>query len=188
MIAPPIADNSSIASEISRAWWLILLRGLATLLFGILCFVWPGTSLLALVLVYGFYAIADGVFSLIGAVRGGGVIPRWWLALAGLTSLGAGAVALLWPSLTLMVMVLLIGIWAVVRGVLEIIGAITLRKVIRNEWLLALAGVLSILVGLAMVIMPGLGALVVLWMTGAWAILFGLIFIILALRLRTLRP
>lgn len=179
--------NLSPLAAIGGAWWLVLLRGVAALLFGILSFLWPDSSLLALILVYGVYTIADGVFSLVGAIRGGGLTPRWWLALAGLVSLAAGAVALLWPGLTVVVMVILIGIWAIVRGVFEIIGAITLRKVIRNEWLLALAGVLSVLFGLALIAMPGLGALILLWIIGAWAIVFGILFVALAFRLKKLQ-
>lgn len=180
-------DPLSSLAALGGAWWLILLRGLAAILFGILVFLWPGASLLALVMVYGAYAIVDGVFSLVGAIRGGGLAPRWWLALAGLASLGAGAVALLWPGLTVAIMVILIGIWAIVRGVFEIIGAVKLRKVIRDEWLLALAGTLSILFGLALVVMPDFGALVLLWIIGVWAILFGILFVALAFRLRKLQ-
>ncbi|MBV6303713.1 HdeD family acid-resistance protein [Candidimonas humi] len=173
-------------AAIGGAWWLLLLRGIVAILFGILAFLWPGKSLLALILVYGIYTIADGIFSLGGAIRGGGLVPRWWLALAGVASLAAGVIAFGWPGLTVVVMVTLIGVWSIVRGVLEIIGAIKLRKVINNEWLLALAGVVSVLFGLALVAMPGFGALVLLWIIGSWAIVFGVLFISLAFRLKKL--
>lgn len=170
--------------SIENAWWLLLLRGIASVVFGLVAIAWPVESLLALMLIFGVYVIADGVFSLVGAIRGGGLMPRWWLAMIGLISLGAGAVALLWPGLTAATLVILFGFWTAAHGFFEIVGAIKLRKVIHNEWTLGLAGLLSVVVGLALMVMPGLGALVLLWIIGAWAIVFGVLFIVLSFFLR----
>jgi uncharacterized membrane protein HdeD (DUF308 family) len=183
-IAPPMIAPFQL---LCKSWWLVLLRGLSAIAFGLLAILWPGLSLFVLILLYGVYALADGVFALIGAIRGGGIAPRWWLALVALVSAAAGVVALFWPGLTALVLVLLIGAWSIMRGAFEIIGAIQLRKEIRNEWLLIAGGILSILVGLLLVVAPGAGALALIWVIGAYAVAFGVLLTILAFRLRKLR-
>lgn len=169
---------------LSRAWWLLLLRGLAAIAFGVLTFVWPQVTLLTLVILYGVYAILDGAFALLGAIRGGGLAPRWWLAVVGLVGLAAGAVALALPDLTAVALVVIIGAAAIARGIFEIVGAIQLRKTIRNEWLLILSGAISVLFGLAVIVVPGAGALALVWLIGAWAIVAGVLTVALALKLR----
>ena len=175
-----------VKSALHRSWWLLLLRGIIAVAFGVATFVWPGISLVSLILVYGIYAVADGILALIAAIRGGGVAPRWWLALGGIASLVAGALAFVWPGLTALVLVYLIGFWSIMRGVLEIVGAIRLRKEIPNEWSLGLAGALSVIFGLILVFAPGAGALGLLWLIAAWAVLFGLLLIWVAFRVRRL--
>ena len=175
-----------VKSALHRSWWLLLLRGIIAVAFGVATFVWPGISLVSLILVYGIYAVADGILALIAAIRGGGVAPRWWLALGGIASLAAGALAFVWPGLTALVLVYLIGFWSILRGVLEIIGAIRLRNEIANEWTLGVAGALSVIFGLILVFMPGAGALGLLWLIAAWAVLFGLLLIWVAFKVRKL--
>ncbi|MGX8272207.1 HdeD family acid-resistance protein [Brevundimonas diminuta] len=175
-----------VKSALHRSWWLLLLRGIAAVAFGVLTFVWPQISLLTLILVYGVYALIDGVLALIAAIRGGGFAPRWWLALGGVVSILAAVVAFAWPGLTALVLVYLIGFWSILRGVLEIIGAIRLRNEIANEWTLGVAGALSVIFGLILVFMPGAGALGLLWLIAAWAVLFGLLLIWVAFKVRTL--
>ena len=175
-----------VKSALHRSWWLLLLRGIIAVAFGVATFVWPGISLVSLILVYGIYAVADGILALIAAIRGGGVAPRWWLALGGIASLIAGGLAFAWPGLTALVLVYLIGFWSIMRGVLEIVGAIRLRKEIANEWSLGAAGALSVIFGLILVIAPGAGALGLLWLIAAWAVLFGLLLIWVAFKVRTL--
>ncbi len=106
-----------VKSALHRSWWLLLLRGIIAVAFGVATFVWPGISLVSLILVYGIYAVADGILALIAAIRGGGVAPRWWLALGGIASLVAGGLAFVWPGLTALVLVYLIGFWSIMRGV-----------------------------------------------------------------------
>lgn len=175
-----------VRSALHRSWWLLLLRGIAAVAFGVLTFVWPQISLLTLILVYGIYALIDGVLALVAAIRGGGVAPRWWLALGGVVSILAAVVAFAWPGLTALVLVYLIGFWSILRGVLEIVGAVRLRHEIANEWSLGAAGALSVIFGLILVVMPGAGALGLLWLIAAWAVLFGLLLIWVAFKVRTL--
>ena len=187
---PPTLDHPVIAPPLKLAvrqtWWPILLRGVAAILFGVMTFTWPGISLFVLVVAYAAYAIFDGVMCLIGALRGGARRSTWWLGGAGLVNILAGAAALLWPDVTTVAIVILIGIWAIVRGVLEIIGAVSLRRVIHNEWLLATAGVLSIVLGIGMILIPGLGALAILGAIGAYALVFGFALVALGIRLRAI--
>ena len=133
----------------------------------------------ALVLLYGAYAFADGVLAialLVGRTVG---VPWWALLIEGLAGIGVGIITLLWPGITARVLLYLIAFWAVVTGVFEIVAAIRLRKEIRGEWLLALSGALSVLFGVALIVSPGTGALAVVWLIGAYAIVFGVLMIAL---------
>jgi uncharacterized membrane protein HdeD (DUF308 family) len=167
-------------------WWTFILRGIIAILFGLLVFIRPGMALLTLVFLFGFYAIADGVFNLIAAFRRTSVDqqPWWALLLEGIVSIIAGMVALFIPGLTALVLLYIIAAWAVVTGALEIAAAIRLRRQINHEWLLALAGVLSIAFGVLIALFPGAGALAVLVWIGAYSIVFGIMLIALGMRLR----
>ena len=126
---------------LAKSWWLLLLRGIAAIIFGILAFVWPGLTLVTLVLLYGAFALVDGVISLIAAFTGSAKpVPTWWLVVVGLLGIAAGIVTFAWPGITAILLVLFIGAWALVHGIFEIIGAIQLRKEIDNEWMLILGG------------------------------------------------
>ena len=177
----------SISAMLNRAWWLLLLRGLAAILFGIAAFTWPGLSVLSLVLLYGAYAFVDGVGALAAAFRGG-KDERWWFALAGLVSLAAAAAAVAWPGLTAITLVILIGGWSIVRGVLEIGAGFTVGRVIKGAWALALLGLLSIAFGAMLVLHPAAGALALVWLIGGWAIAYGVLLTGWAIRLRRLEP
>ena len=171
--------------ELSKHWWLLLLRGIAAIVFGVLAFIWPGLTLLTFVILYGAFAIVDGVLALAAVFgRTGPDVPKWWLVLTGVIDIGAGLIALFWPGITALVLIIFIGAWAIVRGVMEIIAAIQLRKEIEGEWLLILAGVLSVLFGLGVLIYPGAGAVALAWLIGIYAIAIGVVMIMLAIRLR----
>jgi uncharacterized membrane protein HdeD (DUF308 family) len=114
----------------------------------------------------------------------GGPIPTWWLVVVGLLGIAAGILTFVWPGITALVLILFIGAWALVTGIFEIIGAIRLRKEIDDEWMLILSGVLSVLFGLGVMILPGAGALALIWVIAIYAIIFGVLMIALALRLR----
>lgn len=168
----------------AKNWWLVLLRGLAAIAFGIIAMTWPGITIVFLLVCYGAYALADGLIALIAACIGGAVAPRWWLVLAGLLGLAAGAITLLYPGLTAAVIITFLGIWGVVRGCFEIVGAIKLRKELDNEWMHILSGILSIAVGVFLFMAPGAGAIVMAWTLGAFAVAFGLLQVGFAFRLR----
>jgi uncharacterized membrane protein HdeD (DUF308 family) len=174
-------------TALSRNWWAIAIRGVAAIVFGILAFVWPGITLAALILLFGAYAVVDGIFTLIAALRGGDRDRhRGWLVLEGVVSIGAGIVAFAWPGLTALALVFVIAAWAIVTGVLEIVAAVRLRKHIRNEWWLVLGGVLSVAFGVLLLVAPAVGALALVFWIGAYAILFGALLLGLAFRLRQL--
>ena len=129
-----------------RNWWLEVLRGVAAIIFGILAFAWPGITLLTLVLFWGAFALVDGVLAIAAAVKGGNPMPRWWLAIVGIAGIVAGVLTFLMPGLTALVLLTFIAVWAIVLGVMEIYGAIKLRKEIEGEWFLILNGALSVAV------------------------------------------
>jgi uncharacterized membrane protein HdeD (DUF308 family) len=183
-VANPPLGPRLLLHTLAKNWWLLLLRGICAILFGILTFIWPGITLLTLVLLYGAYALADGVLSLAEAVMGGAPAPRWWLALVGLLGIAVGILTFAWPGITALVLLLFIAGWAIATGVLQIVGAIRLRKEIDNEWLLIASGVLSVVFGLILVVQPGTGALALLYVIGIYAILYGILLVWLSLRLR----
>jgi uncharacterized membrane protein HdeD (DUF308 family) len=176
--------------SLAEHWWLVLLRGIAAVIFGVLAFVWPGITALTLVLLWGAYALVDGAFSLWAAIAGrGGATTgeRWWLAVVGVLGLVAGVIAFLMPGLTAGVLLIVIAAWAIAIGVMAIIGAIQLRKEIEGEWLLILSGAIAIVFGVLMLAQPASGALAVIWMIGTFAIIFGIDLIWLAFKLKRFR-
>lgn len=172
--------------ELAENWWLVLLRGIAAIAFGVLAFIWPGLTLLTLIFMWGIYAVADGVLALWAAIasKGGEMAPRWWLALVGIAGIVAGLLAFVLPGMTALVLLMFIASWAIVVGVLQIWGAIRLRKEIEGEWLLGLSGVLSIAFGVIMFAQPGAGALALVWLIGWFAVLAGCVYIALAFQLK----
>jgi uncharacterized membrane protein HdeD (DUF308 family) len=172
-----------LIDAIARNWALILMRGLAAIAFGIVCFVLPVISLLALVLLWGVYSLVDGVSAIIWGVR-----ARWGSMVAvGVVSVLAGLIALVWPGITALALLYLIAAWAIVRGATEIAAAIRLRRRIKNEWLLVIGGIASIAFGTLVVAFPGTGALSVLWLIGSFAVIFGALAVGLSLRLRAMQ-
>jgi uncharacterized membrane protein HdeD (DUF308 family) len=171
-------------------WWAFVVRGLVAILFGLLTFLMPRMALLTLVYLFGFYAIIDGVFSIvaafrrIGATAPGYTTPWWTLMLEGIVSLIAGGAAMVVPGLTAIALLYIIAAWAVVHGALEIAAAIRLRRQITGEWVLALTGVLSIAFGILVLLRPGAGALALILWIGAYAVLFGVLLVALGLKLR----
>ena len=170
---------------LARNWWSLVIRGIVAVLLGIIAFTWPGVTLRALVLLFAAYALIDGVVNIMGAVRAVEVHERWAaLLFGGVISILAAIVAIFWPGITALALVYVIAAWAIITGIAEIAAAIRLRKHITNEWLLGLAGVVSILFGVAIAAMPVVGALVVAMWFGAYAFIFGIVLIALGIRLR----
>jgi uncharacterized membrane protein HdeD (DUF308 family) len=171
----------------TSSWWALVLRGLAAIAFGILAFVWPQITLTALVFLWGAYALVDGAFAIAAGVKSHGENKRWWvLLLEGILGVAAGLVAFLVPGITALALLILIAAWAMVTGAFEIAAAIQLRKHIKGEWLLALAGVASVLFALALLFNPAAGALALVWLIGAYSIVFGVLLIVLGVRLHSL--
>jgi uncharacterized membrane protein HdeD (DUF308 family) len=173
---------------LAHNWWAIALRGLFAVLFGIAAFVWPALTLAILVILWGAYALVDGLLNLAAAVRAAQMKMTWWpLVLEGILGIAAGVVAFLWPGITALALLYLIAAWAILTGIVEIIAAVRLRNVISGEWLMALAGLLSIIFGVILIAAPGAGALAVVWTIGAYALVFGIVLIALGFRLRGLQ-
>jgi uncharacterized membrane protein HdeD (DUF308 family) len=173
---------------LARNWWSLVVRGLAGIAFGVITFLWPGITLTALVFLFAAYALIDGVMSIVGAVRAAERHERWGaLVFEGVAGLAACAVTVLWPTITVLALVIVIGAWAIVTGGLEIAAAIRLRQFISGEWLLALAGAASIVFGFLILFMPIAGALVVALWIGAYAFIFGILQVVLGIRLRGFR-
>jgi uncharacterized membrane protein HdeD (DUF308 family) len=168
-----------------RSWWMLALRGAAALLFGILALIWPGITLLVLVALFAAYALISGGAAVVAAIRHRGSDKAWWLILLlGLVSLVAGVIAVFNPGITILVLVLLMGANALVTGILDIVVAIRLRKQIQREWLLAVAGVVSIVFGLLVFLLPAAGALAMVFMVSFYATLTGILLLALAFRAR----
>ena len=170
---------------LARIWWAIALRGVAAIIFGALTLVVPGVTLAVLILLFGAYALIEGVLNVIAAVRGRGERQSWWpLLLRGLVSIAAGVVTFVLPGLTELALLYVIAVWAVVAGIFEMVAAIRLRRRIAGEAWLVLNGVLSVGFGVLTMLMPGAGALSLAWLIGAYAIAFGALLFGAALRLR----
>ena len=170
---------------LSRNWWLVALRGVIAILFGILVLVYPGIALQSFIIVFAVYAVIDGVAAAWAAIQHRTEQNWWILLLEGIISVIAGIVAFVYPGATALAILYVIAVWAILTGALEIWAAIQLRKEIEGEFWLGLSGILSILFGILLIVAPGAGILAVLTIVGIYAIAFGVFLIMLALRLRS---
>ena len=171
---------------LAQNWWVVLLRGIAGIVFGLLTFLNPAISLAVLVLFFGAYALVDGVLAVISAIRWRGEVDRWWvLLIEGLAGVAAGLITLFWPAISALALLYVIAAWALVTGGLEIAAAIRLRKIISGEWLLILSGIAAVALGILLALFPGPGALALVIWIGAYAIVTGVLMVALAFRLRS---
>jgi uncharacterized membrane protein HdeD (DUF308 family) len=184
MRMPPAA--TALLGTLADNWWLLLLRGLVAIAFGVLAFLWPNITLLALTYLWGAYAIVDGAvaiwaaFNLSGADAG----PRWWLGLTGVVGIAAGIVAFVYTGMTALVLLMFIAVWAIIIGALQLYVAIQLRNVIDNVWWLILGGLISIAFGVVLIGWPSTGALALIWTIAWYAVFFGCMLIGLSFELR----
>jgi len=170
---------------LARNWWALTIRGVAAVIFGILAFAWPGATIVVLVILFGAYALVDGIFALIAAVRAAQAHERWWaFLLEGIVGIAIGIITFFEPHVTAFALYFTIAAWAFITGVLEIAAAIQLRKQIANEIWLILGGIFSLLFGVLMLYRPLTGAIAIVWVIGFYAIVFGISMIALSLRLR----
>jgi uncharacterized membrane protein HdeD (DUF308 family) len=167
-------------------WWALAIRGGIAIIFGLAALLRPDIALQALILLFGAYALVDGIFAIVGVFGGTrGGTPRWLLLIEGIAGILAGIIAFVLPGLTAIVLLYLIAAWAVVTGIFEIATAIRLRQEIRGEWALIVGGALSILFGVLLaVIGPVAGLLSLIWLIGVYAVAFGILMLITAFQVR----
>jgi uncharacterized membrane protein HdeD (DUF308 family) len=182
-MAPVVA--SAVLGRLAENWWLLLLRGLAAIAFGAIAFFWPGITLVALTYLWGAYALIDGIVATWAALTASGDSgPRWWLGLSGLVSILAGVVAFAYTGMTALVLLMIIAIWAVIIGALQLFAAVRMWNVVENAWWLILSGLLAIAFGAVLIAWPGTGALAVIWTIAWYAVFFGCMLVGLAFELR----
>jgi uncharacterized membrane protein HdeD (DUF308 family) len=175
-----------MSDVLSDTWRLLALRGIAALIFGVFAVLLPGITLLWLVALFAAYAIFTGIVSIAAAVRTRRYERDWWVQLLiGLVAVAGGIAALFYPDITALTLVFIIGFTALFTGILDLVAAIRLRQQIRNEWVLAASGLLSIIFGVLVILFPGAGALALVGIIGAYAFLTGVLLLALALRART---
>lgn len=177
-------DDAKVA-VLARNWWALALRGVIAIIFGLVALILPAAALLSMALVFAAYLIVDGAFGLVSAIRAGKAHERWGLLLAeAILNILMGAIAFLFPISAVLAFVLITAAWALLTGALLLASAFRLQSE-HGKWWMVLAGVVSILFGIALVISPLIGAVVLTWWLGAYAIVFGIMLLIFAFRLRS---
>jgi uncharacterized membrane protein HdeD (DUF308 family) len=166
-------------------WWALGLRAAVAILLGLIALGLPGPTLAAIVILFGIYAVTDGVLAIIAAIRGVRRKEKWGAMLAeGIVSVFAGGIAFFWPAIGALALTYLVAAWALITGAFEIAAAIKLRKIMTGEWLLLIAGALSVLLAVLVAVFPGVGALLLVWWLGAYALAYGVISLVLAIRVK----
>jgi uncharacterized membrane protein HdeD (DUF308 family) len=174
-----------MARILALNWWALALRGVIAIVIGLVAFFMPAVTLYSLTILFGAYAFIDGIVSLTAAVRSARHGEHWWaLLFEGIVGLGAAAVTLIWPEITLVFLIYIVAVWAVITGIFEIAAAVRLRRHFAGEWLLVLTGIASVLFGVLLFAAPGAGAVVLAWWLGAYIFIFGVLMLALAFRLR----
>lgn len=177
-----IVDDLSYAAK--QAWGLVLLRGILALVLGIVALVWPGPTALVVIVLFGIWALADGIIALISIFTGGG--RKWgWLLLEGVLGIVAGIIAFRSPLSVALALVLVAAFWAIMVGVLEISGAFQLRNVSGSGWgWVLLSGIVSVIFGILLFAWPGVGFATLIVLIGIWAVVLGITWIAAAIVLR----
>jgi uncharacterized membrane protein HdeD (DUF308 family) len=174
---------------VAADWRSHALRGVIASLFGVAALVWPSVTLTALVVLFGAFALVEGLFTLsgvaIGELRTGG--RKWPLVIHGVAGVLTGLIAFFWPSITTLALLYIIAFWALFTGLLELGDAYRFRNVLSNDWMLAVAGVLRVAFGAILLAAPGDGALAITWLIGWFALLWGAMYLAFAWRLRQLQ-
>ena len=175
-----------IVERVAERWWSPVLRGVLAIVFGVLTVYVPAAAVLGLVVLYGIYALADGItsFVMLSSARGR---RRWFFGIAGVLSIAAGLIALFWPGITAAALFFVIAWWAILLGITELAGAVAYSDVIENEWPVVVSGLLWVGFGLLLVIWPATGVVAVLALIATAAILRGITLIVAGARLRRLQ-
>ena len=166
--------------------WSLLLRGIAAIVFGILAIIWPGETIIVLVYLFGVYAIIDGILNIGASLRSRAMHGWWFMLIEGIVSVLAGIIAFVWPVLAAFVFLLVLAAWAIITGIVEIVGAFSHPEHFSHDWWLAIAGVVSIILGVLLAFRPIAGLLAVIWFIGIYAIVFGILFMLRFFQTRTL--
>lgn len=178
--------DTRLATILSHTWWVLMLRGVIAIIFGILAWRQPELSVAVLIMFFGAYMLADGALGVYSAVVGRKKHEDWWVLLIwALISLGVGVLTFLAPGVTALILLLYIAVWAIATGVLQIVAGIRLRKEIRGEWLLVIGGLASVIFGGFLMAQPLAGAVAMVWLIAAYAVLFGVVLVLLAFRVRS---
>lgn len=177
--------GSRFQSGLRRSWWVFLIYGLLAIVFGVGLLLWPTYSVMALVMAFGVLSLADGLVSLLSAIRHDLALPRWLLAAYALVSIGFGVIALIWPVHLATAMLWVIALWLILAGVARIVFAIQVRKLIRGEWLLALSGALALALGILFLARPDIGLVAISVWVGIGALLYGALQILVGVRMRS---
>nr|WP_246728526.1 HdeD family acid-resistance protein [Microvirga terricola] len=173
-----------MSSLLAKNWWAVALRGVFGIIFALIAFFMPGVTLLSLVWVFAAYMLVDGIFGIVAAVRAASANQRWGLlVLEGLVDIAVGVIAFMWPGLTVLFFITLMAIWSLITGVLMIASAFKLNREYGRGWLI-FSGIVSILFGIALLVAPLVGAVVLTWWLGAYALVFGISLIVLAFKLK----
>jgi len=177
----------TVVRRLHQNWWLVLLQGVLSIVLGVLALARPGVTLGALILLWGLFALLNGVVEVFSAIGAAGSHRSWgWQLAGGLVGILAGLVILRWPGLSALFVLYLVAIWAIMMGIVRIVGAIADHQALPHAWLVALAGVVSVLFGIAMFAWPGVGLLTLVYLVGSYAIVYGVITCVLAFRLHSL--
>jgi uncharacterized membrane protein HdeD (DUF308 family) len=177
--------SDQMSAVLARNWWAVAIRGVLGLVFGLFALFMTGATMLSLVLVFAAYMLVDGIFAIVAAIRAAGAGGRWGLlVLEGVADIAAGVIAIIWPGITLLVFVILVAAWAIVSGGLMWAAAYNLRTD-HGRWWLVIGGIVSVLYGALLVVAPLIGAVVLTWWIGAYALVFGVALLVLAFRLRS---
>jgi uncharacterized membrane protein HdeD (DUF308 family) len=169
-----------------KHWWQVAVRGLIALIFGIMLLAWPEVSLFIFAILFGAFAFVDGIFTLVAAVNyKAGAGRRTWLFVRGILGIIVGIITFFWPAITMLALVILIGAWALVTGVMELNFAFRAVRETGAKWLFAVSGILSIILGILLLVSPIAAAIAVIWVIGAYAVIAGIVLIVLGFRLRS---
>ncbi len=175
----------AMSEVLSDSWWAVGLRGVLGILFGLICLLTPGLALEVFVILFAAYMLVDGVFAIASGIKAARNGERWGLLiLEGIVDLAAGAVAVIWPAITLVALIWIVAIWAIVSGGLMLWAAFTLN-LDHGRWWLALGGIASLIFGVLLVIQPLIGAVVLTIWIGAYALVFGIFLLVLAFQLHS---
>ncbi|MDF2813750.1 MAG: HdeD family acid-resistance protein [Microvirga sp.] len=182
---PTLDRTHAMSMLLAQNWWAVALRGVFAIVFGLIALFMPGVTMLSLVLFFSAYMLVDGVFSIVSAVRAASNHQRWGLlVLEGIVDIAVGVIAFAWPGLTVIFFVTLVAVWSLITGVLEIVAAFKLNPAFGRGWLI-FSGIVSVLFGIALLVGPLVGAVVLTWWIGAYALVFGITLLALAFKLKS---